>query len=142
MRLAMGGWVLRSGRGKRPAQPKPDTDSADLVFEAGVNLIDPSRKVIRLATGQETAIAHAAQYHPAWDRCDDQAKCLHARNSLIMFGDWLDSPVHFVLCWTENGLVKGGTGQAIRIAHRHNIPVFNLAVTPIETLWDWLSAQS
>jgi hypothetical protein len=37
------------------------------------------------------------------------------------------------LCWTPDGSLDGqgrrvgGTGQALRIAHHHGIPVFNLA---------------
>jgi hypothetical protein len=33
----------------------------------------------------------------------------------------------FVVCWTPGGLLKGGTAQAMRIAHAYGIPVFNLA---------------
>ena len=32
----------------------------------------------------------------------------------------------FVLCWTPYGAAAGGTGQALRIAEHHHIPVFNL----------------
>ena len=44
--------------------------------------------------------------------------------------------VDFVLCWTPDGSLDGasrsagGTGQALRIARHHGIPVFNLEPNP------------
>lgn len=32
----------------------------------------------------------------------------------------------FVICWTENGMPKGGTGIAIKVANKFNIPVLNV----------------
>jgi hypothetical protein len=32
----------------------------------------------------------------------------------------------FVICWTKDGESSGGTGQALRIAAHHNIPIHNL----------------
>jgi hypothetical protein len=37
-----------------------------------------------------------------------------------------------VICWTSRGLGGGGTGQAIRIAKAHKIPVFDLGKPDIE----------
>lgn len=138
MQLAVQGWILRSGEAKQKPGSDPNTCSADLEFEAGCNLINPRAKVIRIPTESQAALDHAAQFHPNWSACSDYAKALHARNSLIMLGDWLDDPVKFVLCWTSQGAVTGGTGQALRIAAAYGIPVFNLAVQPIESLWSWL----
>ncbi len=138
MQLALQGWILRSGEAKQKAGSAPNTVSADLAFEAGCNLINPRAKVIRVPTMGQAALDHAAQFHPAWDKCSEYAQHLHARNSLIMLGDWLDDPVKFAICWTPGGAVKGGTGQALRIATAYGIPVFNLATQPIETLWGWL----
>ena len=50
-----------------------------------------------------------------------------ARNAYCMLGPDLKSPVDFVLCWTPNAKVVGGTGQGLRIALDYNIPIFNLA---------------
>ena len=36
------------------------------------------------------------------------------------------TPVKFVVAWTENGALKGGTAQALRIATALNIPIINL----------------
>lgn len=138
VQLALQGWILRSGEAKQKAGADPNTVSADLVFEAGCDLINPRAKVIRVPTQSQHALDHAAQFHPNWDACNEFARDLHARNSLIMLGDWLDDPVKFVVCWTSQGRTVGGTGQALRIAAAYGIPVFNLAVTPIDALWEWL----
>jgi len=138
--LASRGFVLRSGRGKRRTPPTPDTDSADLAFERGCDLVN-GRKVIRPYGGSDAAMAHASMFHPNWAACDDHARGLHARNSLIMLSDWLDDPVRFVVCWTKDGKIAGGTGQALRIATSMAIPVFNLAVTPASSLWSWLDGR-
>lgn len=138
MQLALQGWILRSGEAKQKPGSDPNTCSADLAFEAGCDLINPRTKVIRVPTEMQAALDHAAQFHPNWEACNEHARALHARNSLIMLGDWLDDPVRFIICWTSQGAVAGGTGQALRIAAAYGIPVFNLAVQPIESLWSWL----
>lgn len=72
-----------------------------------------------------------ATYHPAWKKCSPSARLLHQRNTRIIIG--LEpvhgpevTPVSFVVCWTEGGLLKGGTAQALRIATALNIPIINL----------------
>lgn len=126
--LGARGFALRSGGAK----------GADTVFETGCDLVN-GRKVIRVGTGWQPALDHAARYHPNWQACDEQARMLHARNSLVMVGDWFDQPVEFVVCWTPNAAVTGGTGQALRIASALNIPVFNLAVDGAEfAMWEFL----
>jgi len=87
---------------------------------------------------------HAANYHPGWDQCDETARALHARNSAVMLGDTPVSapvPVNAVVCWTESGVIKGGTGQALRIAAAYSIPVFNLAVVTVDQFWQWIDAR-
>jgi hypothetical protein len=70
--------------------------------------------------------AHASLFHPAWDSLSPYVKLLQARNSAIMLGSDLGTPVSFVLCWTPGGRIVGGTGQALRIAKAYGIPVFNM----------------
>lgn len=72
------------------------------------------------------AMEMAAEFHPAWHRCSPAARKLHARNCFQVLGKDLSTPVDFVICWTKDGGPTGGTGQAIRIAMHHRIPVFNL----------------
>jgi hypothetical protein len=72
----------------------------------------------------------ASQFHPAWDRLSYGARMLHARNVHQVLGANILAPVFssFVVCWTRDGLGGGGTGQAIRIAERYNVPVFDLGL--------------
>ena len=54
------------------------------------------------------------------------AKKLMARNCHQVLGLDLKTPVDFIVCWTKDGTINGGTGQALRIAEAYNIPVYNL----------------
>ena len=71
-------------------------------------------------------IALAAEHHPAWHRCSQGARRLHARNVCILLGPELAAPVTAVVCWTKRGRTVGGTGMGIRIARHFDIPVLNL----------------
>lgn len=68
----------------------------------------------------------ASQVHPAWDRCSDKAKRLHARNGYVVLSLSLRTPVDFIVAWTQDGRLVGGTGQALRIAKTHDVPILNL----------------
>ena len=133
--LAAGRWLLRTG----------DAEGADRAFRQGAHAVDGDFEVYRpdggyrgfeeLTPGGPTSAAYelAAHVHPAWDRCSARVKALHARNAHQVLGPDLDDPVRFVLCWTPDGSLDGssrsagGTGQALRIAAQHGIPVLNLA---------------
>lgn len=60
------------------------------------------------------------KYHPAFNHLSRPVVSLHARNFLII------NQAEFCVCWTPDGLVDGGTGQAIRIAQNAGTPVYNL----------------
>lgn len=58
---------------------------------------------------------------------------LHARNGHQVLGESLDQKVRSVICYTRDGAKNdqitqktGGTGQALRLAHRFNIPALNI----------------
>jgi hypothetical protein len=143
------GWTLRSGH----------ADGADKAFEQGADdqrhmaECHFDRKEIYLpwkGFNGSTSRLHpelypfshdetllAGRMHPAWHRCSPSAQRLHTRNVRQLLG--LEAihgpvvvPVKFVVCWTDKGLLKGGTAQAIRIAQSCDIPVINLgaAKTP------------
>lgn len=139
--LYVEGWTLRSGKAK----------GADEAFEAGVDAIAATkgenpheRKQIMLPwrgyngsfsrynpsempfTLQEERIA--AGFHPSWKDCSEAARKFHIRNGRIMYGAEITNAqlIKFLICWTKDGQVTGGTGQALRIAFAHDIPVFNL----------------
>lgn len=126
--LARAGYTLRSGGAPR----------ADLAFEAGAGV----RKHIYLPwrgfNGSDSSLytfdpavlarakAIAAKHHPKWWQLSDAVKRLHTRNVFQVLGDDLDSPSEFVICWTRNGEIVGGTAQAIRIALTYHVPIINL----------------
>lgn len=124
------GFMLRSGA----------ANGADTSFEVGAtnkeiflpwqgfngrqsNFYAPTPEAFRIAE----------QLHPAWASLTPVAKKLMARNSHQVLGESLRSPVDFVACWTPDGAETskqrsrstGGTGQAIDLADRFDIPVFN-----------------
>lgn len=126
--LGKRGWTLCSG----------GADGADLAFESGAiaagspteiwlpwNGFNWHRSPLRPSA---EAFVMAAEFHPAWERCSRGARALHARNCHQVLGPNLDEPVAMVVCWTKGGLRGGGTGQALRIAEAHSIPIFDLAV--------------
>ena len=75
----------------------------------------------------ETMRPLAEPHHPAWERCAEKVRDLHARNVAVLLGTDLKQPAHAVVCWTKDGRDIGGTGLAIRLAQHHRIPVLNLA---------------
>lgn len=139
--LAEEEWILRSG----------GADGADKAFEAGCNTINPMRKEIYLPwqgfNGSKSpfynpmtfkaARKSVQEFHPAPEGLSPGVVKLMARNYLQVMGmsDPSD-PVKFILCYTEGGLSQGGTSQALRIALKYSIPVFNLAVMPAERVWE------
>ena len=124
------GWVLRSGH----------ADGADKAFEEGAKFKEiylPWAGFNRSAPGQLTHTVVewspelervASSFHPNWPACSSGARKLHMRNVCQILGADLKTPTDLVICWTPQGSGSGGTGQAIRIAHGHSIPVFDLAL--------------
>lgn len=134
--LATRGYTLRSGH----------APGADQAFERGASTCAEVylpwasfERAVRCdadyqqAAPSPEALQLAAQHHPAWDRLKPGARSLHARNCHQILGRDLNNPVSFVVCWTRDGATTnpgpstGGTGQALRLANAHSIPVFNLA---------------
>ena len=74
----------------------------------------------------QKAKSMAMKYHPRWNSLSLAAKKLMTRNTFQVLGSDLQTPVSFVVCWTPGGKIQGGTGQALRIAKRNFIPIFNL----------------
>ena len=77
--------------------------------------------------GWVEAMNLAERFHPAWNRCSQGARKLHARNGFQVLGLDLKTPSKFIVCWTPGGKGGGGTGQAIRIARSWSIPIYDLA---------------
>ena len=132
-RLAQLGYTLRSG----------GAQGADQAFERGHS----GKKEIYYAFPYSVKIDHqifplvpdeslrlVKILHPAWGRLSAKAQAFLARDNHQVLGADLKSPIDFVVCWTEDGceshsersIKTGGTGQAISLADRWGIPVFNL----------------
>lgn len=113
------GLILRTG----------DAKGADKYFRDSVKNL---KEVYTANHATEESIEMASNIHPAWDRCDDYAKKLHGRNCFQVLGKDLNTPSEFLICWTSNGQIKGGTATAINLAIQNNIPVFNFGKGMIE----------
>ena len=106
---------------------------SDSAFESGAGT---DKQIFLAKHSTPAAMAIAAEHHPAWDRCSEYARKLHARNVFQILGSDLSSPSKFVICWTPDGCYNhatrsirtGGTGTAISIAANYGVPVFNLAI--------------
>lgn len=83
----------------------------------------------RIAYQTDLAKESVDKYHPAPYNLSDGARKMMARNYHQIMGlKNLYPVVSFVICcadYDEND-VKGGTGQAVRIAKKREIPVYNL----------------
>ena len=131
-KLAEQGHVLRSG----------GASGADQAFERGCDKAGGAKEIFIpwngfqgrnartepgvMAGVTKQALDLAAEVHPNWGACSQAAQKLHARNCYQILGSNLDSPVSDVVCWTPNGSGSGGTGQALRLARKLGIPVWDL----------------
>lgn len=127
--LATKGWTLRSGH----------ASGADQAFESGAGghaeIFTPWKSFEDEVPIQgkwferptREALAHAAFFHPNWAFLNQGARLLMGRNSHQVLGYDLETPVTFIVCWTPEGSGGGGTGQALRIARHHDIPIYDFA---------------
>jgi hypothetical protein len=127
--LAHEGWVLRSG----------GASGADTAFEQGCDLAHGEKEIYLPWKGfnenksnlyqiSPDAYDYAKTFHPAYSRLTPGAAKLIARDTYQVLGKDLKSPSNIIVYCAETDRkgVKGGTGQAVRIAQHHNIPVFNI----------------
>ena len=112
-------------------------DGADTACENGAKSINGKMKIFLpwknfnkntspLYNVSKRAMQFASQYHPAWCNLSRGAQLLMGRNCYQVLDEDLDEPVDFILCWTKDGEATGGTGQALRIAEKYKITVYNL----------------
>lgn len=124
------GWTLRSG----------GADGADSAFAAGSTRSEiflPWSGFNGITNGivcgdEPTLRAIAEQHHPAWGACSRGARALHTRNVAQILGVDARTPSQLVVCWTPQGSGSGGTGQALRIAKTHGVPIHDLGLTAVE----------
>lgn len=126
--IALGelGFILRSGGAK----------GADQAFESGADIYNYPKEIYLPWKGFEgsestlilkpgKAYEIGAAFHERWNNLSSGGKKLQARNSHQVLGKDLNTLSDFIVCYTTGGSGAGGTGQAIRIANRYNIPVFD-----------------
>jgi len=106
-------FILRSGGAK----------GADSAFERGVK--DHMKDIFTAEDCSFAAEIYAEKYHPNWTACSPYVRRLMGRNAHVLFGEMLDTPVEFVLCWTPQGKITGGTGHTLRMAMEARIPIYN-----------------
>lgn len=66
---------------------------------------------------------------PHVKKLDDYSRYLHYRNAFQVLGLNLNQPSDMIVCYAEpvnSKSVRGGTNTAVQIAHKYNIPVYNL----------------
>lgn len=161
--LGQAGWTLRSGR----------AIGADSAFETGARNVRGSCEIYLPNKHNHTSIGQNTREHPEpWDHtryidevegsvlgCKIIARLLHpngknlspnalelhARNTYQIIGQDLNTPVQFVVCWTEGGRGEGGTGQALRLAKMLNIPILDFGVYGTPQGWyhmaDYIAAM-
>ncbi len=117
-KLATEGWTLRSGGAL----------GADTAFEYGATLVSGLKEIYRPSDANKDALEMAAMIHPAWHKCSDYVKRLHARNCFQVLGRDLRTATSFLVCWTLNGADVGGTRTAIVLARAYGIEVINLGL--------------
>jgi len=139
--LAEENYILRSG----------GSPGADTAFEAGAKKADGQFEIylpwdkfqdrsddnyldVRNLDNFNNAKRIAKKHHPNFAELSESAKLLITRDTYQVLGKDLTTPSKFVVCWTPDGCITdrdrsketGGTGQAISIASRREIPIFNL----------------
>ena len=120
------GWTLRSG----------GADGADNAFAKEVKNIELflpwkgfNGHTSDLNGHTQKAYEIAKKAHPAWHRCSQGAQKLHSRNVHQVFG-WDINPKtysKYIICWTPNAKMVGGTATAMKLAKNAGIKIFNLA---------------
>jgi len=125
IKLEQSDYTLRSGGadGADKAFAQSVTNKQIFIPWKGFNNIDSE-----FIGAASEAYELAEKLHPAWNRCSQGAKKLHARNIHQILGPTLspDEYSSFVVCWTPNGNLVGGTATAIKLANNNNIEVINL----------------
>lgn len=131
MWLGKRNYILRSGR----------AGGSDMAFEKGAISINAKTELYIPWNGfgpndgrginvtNKEIIRKASEiaeyFHPKWSACSQGAKKLMMRNCFQVLGSNLNTSSKFIICYTKDGKMIGGTSQALRIAKVLGIPIFN-----------------
>lgn len=116
-------FILRSG----------GADGADTAFEEGAGTLKQifipwkgfNNRNSQFDKVSIEALNMAKDLHPAWLKLSQGAQKLHGRNCYQILGSDLNKPSSFVICYTKGGKGTGGTGQALRLAKKLGIKIFD-----------------
>jgi len=83
------------------------------------------------------------EFHPAPGRLTRGARLLMRRNCCQILGLTLEHPTQAVICWTDQGGLRGGTAFAMRIAVSRDIPIINMwDVDNYDTVIDFIKEMT
>lgn len=94
---------------------------------------DYGYKTLSTLPSRQEAYNIAERIHPAWERCSNGARSLHARNTMQCLGEVLIHPSRFILCYGESEkkgsvIPKGGTRSCCKLGEEYNVEIFNLYI--------------
>lgn len=156
--LGKNNYILRSG----------GSPGADAAFEAGAKNAETEFEIylpwskfqdrvgknyidVRTLETFDKAQKIARKNHPYFEELSEGAKKLIIRDTYQVLGKDLNTPSEFIVCWTPDGCIThrdrsretGGTGQAISIASKRGIPIFNLKLKEHKRkIKEWLGKLS
>ena len=133
--MTRGGYVLRSG-----GAGGADRQCEDGVYNNHKEIYIPwkgfnkSESELYTKEDSEEVIQIARENHPAYEYLKPPVKKLMNRNVYQVLGYDLNKPSEFIICYTSDGCKHhkdrtnktGGTGLAISVASKNNIPIINL----------------
>lgn len=136
-KLCKEGWKLLSGGAVGADQAFMENVPPDkreiYVTRRLPGLVDPSIIYAPRLKNWDRALETVEKFHPnPYALKKRGARELIARNSYQVLGSSLKDPVDMIVCWTLNGEIRGGTGQALRIAEHYKIPVYNLGLKGLD----------
>lgn len=82
-----------------------------------------------------------ATVHPVWEQLTRGQRLFHIRNVFQILGPDCETPSDFVIACAfedKDGLPKGGTRTAYKIAVDRGIPAINIHGLSTETVYDWI----
>lgn len=118
-----------------------DAKGSDTAFSEGWNgnrkdLFVPFKNRVKSnyhICGNQNQFAEAKKLvesiRPHVKKLDEYVRYLHYRNAFQVLGLDLNQPSDILICYAEpvnSKSVRGGTNTAVQIAHKFNIPVYNL----------------
>lgn len=94
-------------------------------FNSGFKLIRPYHEYKVIDEFDKEAWSSVVKFHPSPHSLSLAACKFMARNYRQVIG-LNESNSEFILCWTREGKLRGGTAFAIRVANANNITVVNM----------------